>query len=134
MLHASAWREAVAGRALVSFQSKQLPCRDLRVAEARARFLAAAHFSVREQLGPRHHSELYAETADSTRECQRSPLGNARSCPEEALNDPYLEIAYLAYPRSTIAIDVLTLQICNTTKVNRHDATKQTTGDTPFAR
>jgi len=95
-LLASAWRGAVASGAFLSFVlSKQLPCRDLQVAEARSGSLAGVPASGRERHGPLRHSELHAETADSTRECQRSPLGKAQSCPEEPVNDPYLEIACL---------------------------------------
>ena len=81
-LLASVWRDAVESGAVLSVLLwKQLCGQGLRVAQAHAEFLAAGHSSVRERPEHLFHSSRHAETADSTLEYQRSPPGDAQSCP-----------------------------------------------------
>ncbi|MDT7810437.1 MAG: hypothetical protein QOJ42_353 [Acidobacteriaceae bacterium] len=85
-----AWPDAASIDAFLSFVlSNELCGQDRRVAQVHAEWLAAVHASGRERFEPLVDFGPQAETAHSTLECQRSPLGDAQSCPEESVYDPY---------------------------------------------
>jgi hypothetical protein len=69
--------------------SKQLCDQGLPVEQAHPGSLVTVRSSVRERLEHLLDSSRHTETAHSTFECQRSLPGDAQSCPEEPVDDPY---------------------------------------------